>query len=239
MSDTPIVQYDHQVIKEAEVVEPTAVAKVEKNDADMLSLVKDVDKPVFNAMSSMASLDWRDLKPNQTALLLMQKPMNVSGGGTMYLNFKQALLFAVRCYELGLSPFSDGVWFDANKSAVNLTLAGKRELARIKGIDLGPPKFERLERAWTEVPRMTETADDAKKAGFTKDIGFICSIRVGDPKHKETCDYTAWLSEWYVSRSPVWKAKPEHMLQTRATEKAISLAMGTGASTIPDEKELD
>lgn len=235
MSDTPI-DPTLPIVKDAEVVEPTAI--VTKNDADMLSLVKDVDKPVFNAMSSMASLDWRDLKPNQTALLLMQKPMNVSGGGTMFLNFKQALLFAVRCYELGLSPFSDGVWFDANKSAVNLTLAGKRELARIKGIDLGPPKFERLERTWTDVPRMTETADDAKKAGFTKDIGFKCSIRVGDPKNAETCDYTAWLSEWYVGRSPVWKAKPEHMLQTRATEKAISLAMGTGASSIPDEREL-
>jgi len=233
MSDTPIV-------KEAEVVEPeTALTIAKKNNADMLTLVKDADKPVFEAMSGMATLDWRDLKPNQTALLLMQRPMNVSGGGTMYLNFKQALLFAVRCYELGLSPFSDGVWFDANKSSVNLTLAGKRELARIKGIDLGPPKFERLERPWTEVPRMTETAEEAKKAGFTKDIGFVCKIRVGKPEHQETCDYTAWLSEWYVGRSPVWKAKPEHMLQTRATEKAISLAMGTGASTIPDEKELE
>src|SRR3990167_1730165 len=137
MSDTPTV------VKEAEVVEPTAA---EKNQGEMLALVKDADKPVFNAMSTLDSLDWRNLKPNQTALLLMQKPMNVSGGGTMYLNFKQALLFAVRCFELGLSPFSDGVWFDANKSSVNLTLAGKRELARIKGIDLGPPKFERLER---------------------------------------------------------------------------------------------
>ena len=232
MSDT--------IVKEAEVIEPTAAeALVKKNDADMLSLVKDSDKPVFAAMSSMATLDWKDLKPNQTALLLMQRPMNVSGGGTMYLNFKQALLFAVRCYELGLSPFSDGVWFDANKSSVNLTLAGKRELARIKGIDLGPPKFERLERAWTDVPRLTETAEEAKKAGFTKDIGFTCKIRVGKPEHGETCDYTAWLSEWYVGRSPVWKAKPEHMLQTRATEKAISLAMGTGASSIPDEKELE
>jgi len=28
----------------------------------------------------------------------------------------------------------------------------------------------------------------------------------------------------------VWKAKPTHMLQTRAAEKAISMALGTGAS---------
>lgn len=228
MSDTPEV-------KDAEIVEPTA----KTTEGEMLALVKPADQGVYKAMSALSSLNWRDLKPNETALLLMQRPMSVSGGGSMYLNFKQALLFAVRCYELGLSPFSDGVWFDANKSSVNLTLAGKRELARLKGLDLGPPKFDEKLREWTEVPRMTEAAEDAKKAGFKKDVGYKCSIRVGDPKNNETCEYTAWLSEWYVSRSPVWKAKPEHMLQTRATEKAISLAMGTGASTIPDEKELE
>ena len=219
-------------VKTGEVIE----AEVISNE---MSLVKEVDRPVFKAMASMDTLNWRDLKPNQTALLLMQRPMNVSGGGTMFLNFKQALLFAVRCYELGLSPFSDGVWFDPGRSSVNLTLAGKRELARIKGIDLGPPKFEALTREWADLPRMTDTGEECKKAGFKKDFGYRCSIRVGNPENKETVDYTAWASEWYVSRSPVWKAKPEHMLQTRATEKAISLAMGTGASAMPDEKELD
>lgn len=218
-------------VKEAEIVSEESV--------NMLALVKDSDKPVYQAMKALSTLDWRDLKPNETALLLMQRPMSVSGGGVMYLNFKQALLFAVRCYELGLSPFSDGVWFDPNKSSVNLTLAGKRELARIKGIDLGPPKFEFKERAWNEVSKMTEAAEEAKKAGFIKDVGYTCKIRVGDPRNAETADYTAWLSEWYVSRSPMWKSKPEHMLQIRAQEKAISLAMGTGASSIPDEKELE
>lgn len=219
--------------KTGEVISVTAI----KTD-DMLALVKDADKGVYNAMSTMDSLDWRNLKPNQTALLLMQKPFPVSGGGTMYLNFKQALLFAVRCYELELSPFSDSVWFDPNRNTVNLTLAGKREMARIKGIDLGPPKFEELSREWKDV-RKSETGDECVKAGFTKDMGFKCSIRVGNPEYKECVEYTAWLSEWYVSRSPVWKAKAAHMLQTRATEKAISLAMGTGASSMPDEKDLD
>lgn len=217
---------------EAVVVEPeTAAVIAKRNEGEMLALVKDSDKPVFAAMSGMNTLDWKDLKPNQTALLLMQRPMNVSGGGTMYLNFKQALLFAVRCYELGLSPFSDGVWFDPGKSSVNLTLAGKRELARIKGIDLGPPKFEDVSREWNAVPRMTESAEAAKKAGFTKDVGIKCLVRVGDPKNGEYAEYSAFISEWYVDRSPVWKQKPMHMLQTRATEKCISLAMGTGASS--------
>lgn len=221
-------------VKTGEIVE---VALVKKDD--MLALVKDSEKGVYAAMSGMDTLNWKDLKPNQTALLLMQKPMAVSGGGSTTLTFKQALLLAVRCYELGLSPFSTGVWFDPGKGTVNLTLEGKRELARIKGIDLGPPKFESLNREWTDLPRMTDTAEECKRAGFKKDFGYKCSIRVGDPKHKECVEYTAWASEWYVGRSPVWKAKPEHMLQTRATEKAISLAMGTGASSLPDEKELD
>src|SRR3990167_3810050 len=89
-------------IKEAEVVD-TGLVKVTD---DMLSLVKDAEKPIYQAMSVLDSLDWAKLKPNQTALLLMQKPFPVSGGGTTYLTFKQALLFAIRAYELGVSPFS-------------------------------------------------------------------------------------------------------------------------------------
>lgn len=213
-------------VKTGEVL--AVVTPVRPGD-DMLSLVKDADRGVYNAMSSMDTLDWKALKPHQTALLLCQKPFPVSGGGTMYLNFKQALLFAVRSYELGLSPFSSAVWFDPGRNSVNLTLEGKRELARLKGIDLGPPRFEELTRDWKDV-RKSDTSDECQKAGFPKDVGYRCTIRVGKPEYKESVSYDAWLSEWYVARSPVWKSKSSHMLQTRATEKAISLCMGTGAS---------
>lgn len=221
-------------VKTGEVIELPAIKK-----DDMLALVKDSEKGVYAAMAGMDTLNWRDLKPNQTALLLMQKPFPVSGGGTMNLTFKQALLFAVRAYELGISPFSSGIWFDPNRGSVNLTLEGKRELARIKGIDLGPPKFEELTREWKDV-RVSDTAKECQAAGFPKDVGYRCTIRVGKPEYNESVSYDAWLSEWYVSRSPVWKAKSSHMLQTRATEKAISLCMGTGASDMvgnePDGK---
>lgn len=223
-------------VKEAEVVPAQAIAVVPKDD--MLDLVKENDKGVYKAMARLDSLDWKHLRPNETALLLMQKPFSVSGGGTMYLNFKQSLLFAVRCFELGLSPFSDNVWFDVNKSSVNLTLSGKRELARIKNIDLGPPSFEEIYREWKDVPKITTAGEEAKKAGFTKDMGCKCTMRVGDPKNKEAVSYTAWINDWYVSRSPVWKEKPNHMLAIRANEKAVTLALGTGASALPDEQEL-
>lgn len=213
-------------VKTGEIIEDTALVK----KSDIEAMVKDQDKPLLAIMSQMSSMNWRELTPPQLAVLIMQKPFMAQGGGTMYLSFKQAILFATRCYELGVSPFSSEVWFDPNRATVNLTLEGKRAVARAKNIDLGPPKFEELERGWDKIARVTETVDALKKLGFQKDIGIKCSIRVGDPKNQEHSEYIAWLSEWFVPRSPVWQAKPTHMLQTRAAEKAISMALGTGAS---------
>lgn len=209
------------VAKEAEITELVVI------QPDNIDMVKEQDKPMFRAMAGMQTLDWRNLQPNQMALLLMTKPFPVSGGGITNLTFKQALLFALRCYELGVSPLSSEVWFDPARGSTNLTLEGKKTVARNKGIDLGPPQFTEQSR---ELPASGTSTTELKAAGFTKDLGIKCRVRVGDPKHQEFCEYNAWMSEWYVSRSPVWKAKPQHMLQTRAYEKCISLAMGTGAS---------
>ena len=219
-------------VREGEVVPEVALVK----PSDIGSMVKEQDKPLLAVMETMNSLNWRELTPPQLAVLIMQKPFAASGGGQMYLSFKQAILFATRCYEIGLSPFSSEVWYDANRASVNLTLEGKRQLLRNRNIDTGPPSFTDLTRDWADLPRMSQTADELKKLGYTKDIGTTCKIRVGDPKFQEYVTYTAWLSEWYVGRSPVWQSKPVHMLQTRATEKAISLVLGTGSSDpIADE----
>lgn len=224
----------NESIKEAEVVD-APVALVHKV-ADMRDMVKTQEIPLLEMLSTLDNLDWKSLKPHQTALLIMQKPFMAQGGGQMYLSFKQAILFATRCFELGVSPFSSEVWFDPNRASVNLTLEGKRQVARNKGIDLGPPQFEEMSRKWEDVARLSEAGVAAKTAGFTRDIGILCKMRVGDPKHQEYANYIAWLSEWYVSRSPVWQNKPLHMLQTRAAEKAISMTLGTGASDmISDE----
>ena len=223
----------------SEVVEATIVTETKLAKIELQDLVKENDLPILRMMDSVETLEWHKLKPNQMAVLLMAKPFSVSGGGQLYLSFKQALYFAVRCFELGVSPFSNSVWFDPAKFSVNLTLEGKREVARNRGIDLGPPKFEMLTREWKDVPKITDTGKDAQKAGFTKDIGYKCSVRVGDVKNNEHSEYIAWINDWYVSRSPVWQNKPDHMLQIRASEKAISMALGTGASAMPDEKELE
>lgn len=235
---TPTVDAElvEELIKRNAVPETTALVP---KTGTIESLVKPADLPVFQAMQGMDTLDWKNLKPNQTAVLLMQRPMAVSGGGVMFLNFKQALYFAVRAFELGVSPFSSGIWFDPQRYSVNLTLEGKREVARNRNIDLGPPSFEEMTREWKDVPKMTDTGEDAKKAGFTKDLGIKCRMRVGDPKHAEHVEYLAWISEWFQPKSPLWKSKPTHMLQIRANEKAVTMCLGTGVSAMPDEKDIE
>lgn len=223
-------------VKDGEIVETNKALVPVK--PDLTPMVKEQDRPLLAVMETLNSLNWRELTPPQLALLIMQKPFMAQGGGTMYLSFKQAILFATRCFELGVSPFSSEVWFDPNRATVNLTLEGKRQVARNRGIDLGPPQFEELSREWKDVARLNDNAKAAQQAGFTKDIGVKCKIRVGDPGIKEYSEYIAWLSEWFVPKSPVWNQKPIHMLQTRATEKAISMALGTGASEmVGNERE--
>ena len=213
-------------IKTGEVI--TEVALVPKGG--MESLVKTQDLPLLAVMEQLDSLDWKALKPHHAALLLMQRPMNAPGGGTMTLTFKQAIIFATRCYEMGVSPFSSEVWFNTNNSSVNLTLEGKKAVARNLGVDIGPPQFEDVTREWTNSAATTSRIDELKKLGFLKDTGIRCKIRVGAIANNEHAEYSAFISEWLVTKSPVWVSKPLHMLQTRAYEKALSMAMGAGAS---------
>lgn len=219
--------------------EVTETALVSAKPVGMRAIVKEQDLPLLDVMETLDNLDWRNLRPHQTALLLMQKPLSVSGGGSTYLTFRQAILFATRCYELNLSPFSDNVWFDPGRGATNITLSGKRELARLRGIEMGPPSFEEVYRDWKDVPRVTEAGEAARKAGFARDVGCTCTMRIGPAANKENVVYTAWINDWYVSRSPVWQNKPSHMLAVRANEKALTLVTGIGASAMSDEKELE
>lgn len=219
-------------VKEAEVVNDIALARLDKDN--MLSMVKDQDRAMFMAMSSAESLDWRSLAPNVMALILTAKPFKVSGGGVTYLTYKQGLLFSLRAYELGVSPLSSEIWFNLDTGQASLTLEGQKKVARNMGMDLGPPQFSEISRDWDALPKSSTVVEDLKRAGFSKDAGIKCRIRVGKPEHNEFCEYTAYLSEWYVSRSPIWQAKPMHMLQTRAYSRCLSLTMGTGASDMVD-----
>lgn len=207
--------------------EPEVIPK--ESAADKAALIKSVaaeklQNKQLEAIAGISSLDWTNIPPPILAQLLVQMPFK--GGSNepdFYLAPWQALVFAMRCYELGLSPFSNEVWFNPKNNKVNITFEGKLKLARKQGLDLGPPKFERLTR---KMP--------GNKPG--EDYGYKCTMttsRNGDP-----AEYTAWHSEWAVASSPVWKAKPDHMLQLRAAEKCLSFASGIGSSELMGEGDL-
>ena len=214
------------------IADEKALAKLEQDE--MLSMVKEQDKAMFRAMAGAQSLDWKSLTPNLMAVILTAKPYKVSGGGTTFLTYKQALIFALRAYEMGVSPLSSEVFFNMETGQTSLTLEGLKKVARNMGLDLGPPQFTEMAREFSEIPRTGPIVEDLKRAGFTKDLAVTCKIRVGKPELKEHAEYTAYLSEWYVSRSPVWQAKPIHMIQTRSYARCLNLAMGTGASDMVD-----
>jgi hypothetical protein len=180
----------------------------------------------MEALQALESFDWKKLPPHIMAMVLMKKPYRgKSGEPDYYLSPEQALVFAMRCFELGLSPLSSEVWFDRDRWTVNVTLEGKIRLARERGIT-GAPSFAEVKRPWKKgaVPI----------AGYAEEPGMTATLKVGD----STCEYTCWLSEWYVPVSPVWKAKPDHMMRVRAYDKALAFAAGVGVSSMPDEREI-
>ena len=183
------------------------------------SMVSTAQQKGLDKLASIQSFDWKAVPPPMLAQMLIQIPFKGSGTDPdYYLQPFQAMIFAMRCYELGLSPFSNEVWFNPRNNKVNCTFEGKLKLARMNGLNLSPPVFTRI------------PADAAKPL-----VAYHCKIHApsGD------CEYTAYLKDWQVTSSPVWKSKPEHMLQLRAAEKCLSFATGSGASELPDDRDLE
>lgn len=185
----------------------------------------------LEALGKVESLDWTKVPPPLLAQVLVNMPFKGgSGDPDYYLQPWQALVFAMRCFELGLSPFSNEVWFNPKNNKVNVTFEGKLKLARKQGLELGPPHFERVEK---------KTADGkpvfAPGSKFP-DWGYRCTMTT--TRNGDLAEYTAWYSEWNVPKSPVWQSKPDHMLQLRAAEKCLSFASGIGSSELMGEQDL-
>lgn len=203
---------------------PQAAAEIVKNDA-----IQQREQKGMEAINAIAEFDWTHVPPPQLASLLTRIPFKAGGSDPdYYLQPWQAMIFAMRCFELGLSPFSGEVWFNPKVNKVNVTLEGKMKLARKAGMNFGPPHYERVERKGRFVPNTK-----------IEDYGYRCTMSVAIGSKREQAEYTAWLSEWMVPTSPVWKSKPDHMLQLRALEKCISFASGTGASEMMGERDID
>ncbi len=172
----------------------------------------------LDQLSSMQSFDWKAVPPPMLAQMLVQMPFKGGAGEPDYfLAPWQAMVFAMRCFELGLSPFSNEVWFNPKNNKTNVTFEGKLKLARKQGLNLSPP-------------RLTRNPIDMSKPL----VSYTCVIT----SPSGPCEYTATLKDWYQAKSPVWKDKPEHMLQLRAAEKCLSFASGIGSSELMGEQDL-
>lgn len=202
---------------------PTTIEQAAQNATGKASVLKasiaatqqkiDLDK-----LDSLPSFDWKVWSPKAMASLLVEIPFKgATGEPDYYLKPWQATIYAVRCMELGLSPFSNEVWFNPKNNKVNVSFEGKLKLARMHGMKLSPPVFKR------------EPEDKNKPL-----VSFTCVITTPDGP----CEYTATLKDWRVATSPVWREKPEHMLQLRAAEKCLSFATGSGSSELMGEQDL-
>jgi hypothetical protein len=204
--------------KAVQVKADRAAAAAQKQNEELIQLV-----------GNLESLDWKKIKPHIMAQILTKIPYRgKKDDPPYYLSPIQALIFAIEAYRMGLSPLSDQCFFNKDSHKVNATLSGKKAMSRDMGLNFGPPKFERVSKPFV---------GGKKIAGFTEDIGYKCTMEVKG--FRDSAEYTAYLSEWYMPYSPVWKEKPEHMLQTRAQEKAISSASGVGASELPSPHDIE
>src|SRR5580693_7922518 len=105
----------------------------------------DKQRSEIEKLSAVTSLDWKQIPPPMLAQILVNIPFKGSANDPdYYLQPWQAMIFALRCFELGLSPFSNEVWFNTKNNKVNVTFEGKLKLARMHGLNLSPPLFERI-----------------------------------------------------------------------------------------------
>lgn len=184
------------------------------------NLAEEQEKKSLDKLASIISLDWKAVPPPVLAQVLTQIPYKGSAGDPDYfLKPWQAMIFAMRCFELGLSPFSGEVWFNAKQNRVNVTLEGKLKINRNAGYQIGVPVFER------------DPEDRTKPL-----VAYTCKVSVWVHNEKQILEYRADLKEW-KKPGAMWTSNPEHMLRTRAYEKALSW-IGTGASEMPDDKDI-
>lgn len=163
------------------------------------------------------TLDWRAWPLPVLVNVLSRIPMPGGRDGSWYYTPEQALILGVCAYKLDLDPFLGEVYMMQNSHRANITLAGKMARARKENWKLGAPRYER------------DPEDSSKPV-----IAYKCILPVGDSE----ITYTARLAEWMMPGNPNWKTRPEHMLQVRALEKAISFATGIGVSENPDDADI-
>ncbi len=201
---------------------PQKHGEVESHQERALAIKADAQERLqskqLESLGQIANFDWKAVPPPMLAQMLVNIPFKGGQGEPDYfLAPWQAMIFAMRCYELGLSPFSNEVWFNPKNNKTNVTFEGKLKLARLQGLNLSPPHLERI------------PTDTSKPL-----LAYKCTIKTPSGN----CEYTATLKDWMQSKSAVWREKPDHMLQLRAAEKCLSFASGIGSSELMGEQDL-
>src|ERR1700687_2796314 len=95
-------------------VAPDRVALAKTNQQEVIQN-KQMEK-----LAGILSFDWKQILPPIMAELLMKTPFRgKTGEPDYYLQPFQAYRFAIRCYELGLSPLSTEVWYNPQNNMTN------------------------------------------------------------------------------------------------------------------------
>lgn len=178
-------------------------------------------------LDAVKDFDWKNLPPPQMAIVLSQIPYTKGRGeGSYFLTPAQAIIFAMECFRLGLSPLGTEAWFNPQNWKVAVTAEGQRSIARRSGLQIGPPSFEEVKQPWPKHKTLIP--------GYAEDIGYKATLKVylsgaSAAGNTEQSQYTAWLSEWFRP-TPVWREQTRHMLQVRAYDKALEFTTGVGIS---------
>jgi len=137
------------------------------------------------------------------------------------------IILAMHCakYEYKISP-DEGHVYITPAGKIGTSLEGLKIKAEHRGMKMGIPRF-------TEVERPNEFTVEIKgqKQTIKLDKGVKCELEInGQP-----CDYTAWLSEWFMGSNPNWVNRTNHMLRVRAESNCIKFATGVGVSESLEE----
>ena len=176
------------------------------------------------------NIDWTKCPPMALARLIRAVPYgrDREGNGLHYSD-EQAIILGQSCYSMGLNPFRNHAYLNPKTNKLALYVEGQQELARLRGIKIGPARYIELTRPFPTANKYNaQRIACLKELGFTEDIGIKCEIEVLGFKNQ--AESIVWASEWLVPHNEVWKDRISHMLRTRAKGKALAEVTGAEIS---------
>lgn len=225
---------EHEVGTAIEIIQDPKQAALEAAKAKLA--LSGTSDPKW--MESVGDLDWKRLPPFIMAQILIRKPYKGKRGEQYYLSREQALMFAMRCFEVGLSPLSSEVWFNPETCQTNITAEGQKQLMSNRGVVASPAMCEGpVKREWP-MGKPVPSGIAAYVKTYGGDVGYKCTIEVLIAGKWFPANFTAWLSEWYKP-SPTWDSITDTMLRTRAEDKCRESITGVGQSGMPEEKPAE